>query len=60
MEKLLIVFLPIGFVLTMYAVIILLAVNIATSSIKVIHNQCDKTYGIESVPLVTGNWFCSK
>lgn len=34
--------------------------SVITSSVKTISNDCHKTYGVESFPLINGNWFCPK
>jgi hypothetical protein len=32
--------------------------SLATSGVKAIAGSCGKTYGIESIPMINGNWFC--
>lgn len=34
--------------------------SLLTSSVKAVSGSCQKTYGIESIPLINGNWFCSE
>ena len=32
--------------------------SLGTSAVKGLAGQCGQTYGIESVPVISGNWFC--
>ncbi len=34
--------------------------SVITSGVKSISGSCGTTYGIESIPVVNGNWFCKK
>ena len=36
----------------------MIPVNLVTSGVKSISNQCGTEYRLEKLPLVTGNWFC--
>lgn len=33
--------------------------SLVTSGIKSISGKCGTTYGVESIPVISGNWFCS-
>jgi len=56
-------FLVIGFFALLIVGLIALKIafwgSLITSSIKGISNNCEKTYFIEKLPLISGNWFCN-
>jgi len=34
--------------------------SLSVSGIKSVSKSCHKTYAVESVPLINGNWFCEE
>jgi len=34
--------------------------SIGTSAVKAISGSCGKEYFLESIPVISGNWFCAK
>ncbi len=33
--------------------------SLVTSGVKSISGSCGTTYGVESIPIISGDWFCS-
>ena len=33
--------------------------SLTTSGIKAVAGSCHKTYAIEKIPIISGNWFCT-
>ncbi|MDB4330164.1 hypothetical protein N9948_00355 [bacterium] len=55
-------------IIAMWVIIIFLIVtfkvwlfgSLITSSVKSMSNSCGTTYAVESIPVVSGNWFCNE
>ena len=54
------VFLGILFVTVALTVKVWLVGSLLTSSVKAMSDDCGKTYGVELVPVIQGNWFCTE
>jgi hypothetical protein len=54
----------VGFYALLFFIVITFKVwlfgSLITSSVKSIAGSCGKTYGVEVIPVVSGNWFCSE